>query len=87
MTSSEEHNFENNWREAFDNADETPLLSVWERVEARLDEEDDRVAIIPLWQQWQTLKWVAAAGGNNFIGFFGRMVVVQSKWGKNTFSD
>lgn len=62
MTSSEEHNFENNWRKAFDNADETPPLSVWERIEARLDEEDDRVAIIPLWQQWQTLKWVAAAG-------------------------
>jgi hypothetical protein len=62
MTSSEEHTFENNWRKAFDNADETPPASVWERVEARLDEEDDRVAIIPLWQQWQTLKWVAAAG-------------------------
>lgn len=62
MTSSEEHTFENKWRKAFDNADETPPLSVWERVEARLDEEDDRVAIIPLWQKWQTLKWVAAAG-------------------------
>ena len=62
MTSSEEHTFENNWRKAFDNADEVPPLSVWERIEARLDEEDDRVAIIPLWQQWQTLKWVAAAG-------------------------
>lgn len=62
MTSSEEHTFENNWRKAFDNADETPPLSVWERIEARLDEEEDRVAIIPLWQQWQTLKWVAAAG-------------------------
>ena len=62
MTSSEEHNFENNWRKAFDNADEAPPLSVWERIEARLDEEEDRGAIIPLWQQWQTLKWVAAAG-------------------------
>lgn len=62
MTSSEEHNFENNWRKALDNADEMPPLSVWERIEAHLDEEDDRVFIIPLWQQWQTLKWVAAAG-------------------------
>lgn len=62
MASSEEHNFENNWRKAFDNADEIPPTSVWERIEARLDEEDDRVAIIPLWKQWQTLRWVAAAG-------------------------
>ena len=62
MTSSEEHSFENNWRKAFDNADEMPPASVWEQIEARLEEDDDRVAIIPLWQQWQTLKWVAAAG-------------------------
>ncbi|MFN8348305.1 MAG: hypothetical protein U0X91_25105 [Spirosomataceae bacterium] len=62
MTSSEEHSFENNWRKAFDNADEMPPASVWEQIEARLEEDDDRVAIIPLWQQWHTLKWVAAAG-------------------------
>lgn len=62
MTSSEEHTFENNWRKAFDNADEVPPLSVWERIEARLDEDEDRVVIIPLWLQWQTLKWVTAAG-------------------------
>jgi hypothetical protein len=61
MTSSEENSFENNWRNAFDNAAETPPPSVWERIEARLDEEEERVVVIPLWQRWQTLGWVAAA--------------------------
>lgn len=61
MTSSEENSFENDWRNAFDNAAETPPPSVWERIEARLDEEEERVVVIPLWQRWQTLKWVAAA--------------------------
>lgn len=61
MTSSEENSFENNWRNAFDNAAETPPPSVWERIEARLDEEEERVVVIPFWQRWQTLKWVAAA--------------------------
>lgn len=62
MASSEEHTFENEWRRRFDEASETPPLAMWERIEARLDEEEEeRVLVIPFWQRTQSLRWAAAA--------------------------
>lgn len=62
MASSEEHTFENEWRRRFDDASETPPPALWERIEARLDEEEEeRVMVIPFWQRTQQLRWVAAA--------------------------
>ena len=59
MDPSETHNFENQWKKAFNEASETPPPSVWEGIEARLNHnEDDK--IVPLW--WRSPKlWYAAA--------------------------
>lgn len=57
MDPSEINNFEDQWKEAFKDASETPPPSVWEKIEAHLDREDD---IVPLW--WRSpKKWYAAA--------------------------
>ena len=62
MASSEEHTFENEWRRRFDDASETPPPALWERIEARLDEEEEEsVMVIPFWQRTQKLRWVAEA--------------------------
>lgn len=61
MASSEEHNFENEWRQRFDDASETPPPALWERIEAHLDEEEEHVMVIPFWRRTQQLRWVAAA--------------------------
>ncbi|SKC10985.1 hypothetical protein [Dyadobacter psychrophilus] len=59
MDPSEINNFEDQWRKALKEASEAPPQSVWEGIEARLDQED-RGAILPLW--WQSSKiWYAAA--------------------------
>src|SRR4051812_15348519 len=53
------NSFEDQWRKALKEASEAPPPSVWEGIEARLDEENDK-GIIPLW--WQSPKiWYAAA--------------------------
>lgn len=60
MDPSEINNFEDQWRKAFKEASETPPQSVWEGIEARLDEGNKRGLILPLW--WQSSKvWYAAA--------------------------
>ncbi len=62
MDTSEQNNFEENWRRAFDDASETPPDSVWARIEERLDkEEKERVVVLPLWRRWQNMHWMAAA--------------------------
>lgn len=71
MASSEENNFEDSWRQAFENANELPPASVWEKVEARLNDKDDRVVIIPIWRRWQTLASVAAASIAIFLVLLG----------------
>ena len=54
-----ENNFENQWKKAFNEASETPPPMVWERIEARLD-QDENNKIVPLW--WRSPKlWYAAA--------------------------
>jgi len=59
MDPSETNNFENQWKKAFNEASETPPPMVWERIEARLD-QDDNNKMIPLW--WRSPKlWYAAA--------------------------
>lgn len=61
MDTSEQTNFEDNWRRAFDDASDTPPDSVWSRIEERLDEEDrERVIVLPLWRRWQSMQWAAA---------------------------
>ena len=58
MDPSEINNFEEEWKKAFQGASETPPPSVWEGIEARLDEGKDK--ILPLW--WQSPRlWYAAA--------------------------
>ena len=58
MDPSEINSFEEQWKKAFQEASETPPLSAWEGIEARLDKEERKV--VPLW--WQTPRlWYAAA--------------------------
>ena len=60
MDPSEINNFEDQWRKAFQEASETPPQSVWEGIEAHLDNDDNKGIITPLW--WQSPKlWYAAA--------------------------
>ncbi|MCF2490572.1 outer membrane beta-barrel protein [Dyadobacter sp. CY347] len=59
MDPSEINNFEDQWRKALKEASEAPPQSVWEGIEARLDQQDKGM-ILPLW--WQSSKiWYAAA--------------------------
>jgi len=58
MDPSEKNSFEEQWKKVFQEASETPPLSAWEGIEARLDKEERKV--VPLW--WQTPRlWYAAA--------------------------
>jgi len=58
MDPSETNSFEEQWKRVFQEASETPPLSAWEGIEARLDKEERKV--VPLW--WQTPRlWYAAA--------------------------
>ncbi|MCE7067578.1 hypothetical protein [Dyadobacter sp. CY326] len=60
MDPSEINNFEDQWRKALKEASEAPPQSVWEGIEARLDQQEDKGMILPLW--WQSPKiWYAAA--------------------------
>lgn len=58
MDPSETNSFEEQWKKAFQEASETPPLSAWEGIEARLDKEERDV--VPLWWQKPRL-WYAAA--------------------------
>lgn len=59
MDPSKENSFEEQWKKVFQETSETPPLSAWERIEARLDEEENE-KVIPLW--WKTPGyWYAAA--------------------------
>ncbi|KAA0990781.1 outer membrane beta-barrel protein [Dyadobacter aurulentus] len=54
------NNFEEQWRKALSEASETPPKSIWENIEAHLDEESEKGTVLPLW--WQSKKlWLAAA--------------------------
>ncbi|WP_229206840.1 outer membrane beta-barrel protein [Dyadobacter crusticola] len=54
------NNFEEQWRKALSDASETPPKSIWENIEARLDEENEKGMVLPLW--WQSKKlWLVAA--------------------------
>ncbi|MEO6281916.1 MAG: hypothetical protein ABIN80_20005 [Dyadobacter sp.] len=60
MDPSEINNFEDQWRKALQEASEAPPQSVWEGIEARLDEGNKKGLVLPLW--WQSGKiWYAAA--------------------------
>ncbi|MCF0065449.1 PorT family protein [Dyadobacter chenwenxiniae] len=60
MDPSEINNFEDQWRKALKEASEAPPQSVWEGIEARLDQQEDKGLILPIW--WQSSKiWYAAA--------------------------
>jgi hypothetical protein len=55
-----ENSFEDQWRKALRDASETPPPSVWEGIEAHLDQGGEKGMVLPLW--WQSRKiWYAAA--------------------------
>lgn len=59
MDPSKQNSFEEQWKKAFQEASETPPLSAWKGIEARLDDEE-REKVILLW--WKTPRyWYAAA--------------------------
>ncbi|MBE9465785.1 outer membrane beta-barrel protein [Dyadobacter subterraneus] len=59
MDPSKQNSFDEQWKKAFQEASETPPLSAWEGIEARLDEEE-KEKVIPIW--WKTPQyWYAAA--------------------------
>ncbi|HEV7349373.1 outer membrane beta-barrel protein [Telluribacter sp.] len=64
MNQSEKHNFEEEWRRAFDEASEAPPPSVWDALEAQLDQPEKATApIVPLWWRSPRLWYAAAAVG------------------------
>ena len=57
-----ENNFEEQWRKAFEEASETPPPSVWDAIEAKLNEkEEKRGGILPLWWNPARIGYAAAA--------------------------
>src|SRR5215217_4213758 len=53
------NNFEDQWKRALKEASETPPQSVWEGIEAHLDQNNND-KVVPLW--WKSAKlWYAAA--------------------------
>lgn len=58
MDPSANNSFEEQWRKAFQESSETPPLSAWEGIEARLEKEERKV--VPLW--WRSPRyWYGAA--------------------------
>jgi hypothetical protein len=59
--------FEKQWQDAFQDKQRQPPPSVWEQIEARLDQKEDKkpVVILPLWNR---LGWVAAATVATILG-------------------
>lgn len=66
------NNFEDQWRKAFSESSETPPPSIWEGIEARLDEDNDKGLILPLWRTPKV--WYAAAS------IVALMIVGASLW-------
>lgn len=76
MDPSEIDNFEDQWRKALKEASEAPPQSVWEGIEARLDQQEDKGMILPLW--WKSGKmWYAAAS-------IAALLVVGGVWYSNS---
>ncbi|WP_247237520.1 hypothetical protein [Telluribacter sp. SYSU D00476] len=64
MNQSEKHNFEEEWRKALDEASVPPPPSVWDALEAHLDQQEKKSApIVPLWWRSPRLWYAAAAIG------------------------
>lgn len=61
MNQSEKHKFEEEWRQAFEEASVPPPPSVWDALEAHLDQQEKKSApVVPLW--WRSpRRWYAAA--------------------------
>ncbi|GAA4449255.1 hypothetical protein GCM10023189_08460 [Nibrella saemangeumensis] len=71
MNPSNQHTPDDRWRKAFEEASETPPPRVWDAIERRLDEDDDRAGIVPLWRQY--MPWasgVAAAVALLLVGWW-----------------
>lgn len=49
--------FEGQWKKAFEDRSEMPPESVWKKIEAQLDEQDDKAVVVLPW--WRSLGWVA----------------------------
>ncbi|GAB3180139.1 hypothetical protein [Telluribacter humicola] len=64
MNQSEKHNFEEEWRQAFDEASVPPPPSVWDALDAHLDQQEKKsTPIVPLWWHSPRLWYAAAAIG------------------------
>lgn len=71
MNPSNQHIPDDRWRKAFEEASETPPPRVWDAIERRLDQDDDRAVIIPLWRQY--MPWasgIAAAVALLLVGWW-----------------
>ena len=65
-------NFEDKWRNAFEDASESPPDSVWAKIESRLNEENDRLPLLPWWNRFLSLgNLVAAAVGLILVASLG----------------
>ncbi|GAA4421397.1 hypothetical protein GCM10023187_57240 [Nibrella viscosa] len=71
MNPSNQHTPDDRWRKAFEEASETPPPRVWDAIERRLDEDDDRAGIVPFWRQY--MLWasgIAAAVALLLVGWW-----------------
>lgn len=66
MSQSEENMSDNQWsgqewRNAFQDADETPPSGLWDAIEQRLDEEESQTVVLPFWSGYRPFLYGAAA--------------------------
>ncbi|WP_234736295.1 outer membrane protein [Tellurirhabdus bombi] len=66
MSQSEENMSDNQWsgqewRNAFQDADDTPPSGLWDAIERRLDEEESKTVVIPFWTSYRPFLYGAAA--------------------------
>ena len=69
-------NFEDKWRNAFEDASESPPNSVWAKIESRLNEENDRLPLLPWWNRFLSL-------GNLVAATVGLLLVASLGWWLN----
>ncbi|WP_266361971.1 outer membrane beta-barrel protein [Tellurirhabdus rosea] len=61
MSQSEENMFEKQWRNAFNEATDTPPMRVWDAIERQLNEEEHGAVVIPFWTRLRPFAYGAAA--------------------------
>lgn len=61
MNQSEKHNFEDEWKQFFESASETPPPSVWDGIAERLDQKEAPIVPLVWWKNPRTAYAAAAA--------------------------